>query len=55
MHLFETDEGDIWVCVTCGREREQEIISLKWEYIFDKDDPELRCKLCSRPDYEIDG
>ncbi len=54
MHLFETEEGDIWVCVHCGRQREQEIKDKKWEYIFDKDDPELRCKLCGGPDYEVE-
>ncbi len=21
MHLFETEEGDKWVCVTCGNEK----------------------------------
>lgn len=54
MHLFETEKGDIWVCVHCGRQREQEIKAKKWEYIFDKDDPELRCQLCGGPDYEIE-
>jgi hypothetical protein len=54
MHLFETEEGDIWVCITCGREREQEIRAKNWEYIFDKDDPVLRCKLCGKPDYEME-
>ena len=54
MHLFETEDGDIWVCVTCGREREEEIRAKSWEYIFDRDDPVLRCKLCGGPDYEIE-
>ncbi len=54
MHLFETEEGDIWVCIVCGREREEEIKAKNWEYIFDRDDPVLRCKLCGGPDYEVD-
>ncbi|MEA3467077.1 MAG: hypothetical protein U9R57_02505 [Thermodesulfobacteriota bacterium] len=54
MHLFETEEGDIWVCITCGREREEEIKAKNWEYIFDRDDPELRCKLCGGPDYDME-
>ena len=55
MHLFETEDGDIWVCIACGREREEEIKAKDWEYIFDRDDPELRCKLCGGPDYEVEG
>lgn len=54
MHLFETDDGDIWVCITCGQEREEEIRAKNWEYIFDKDDPVLRCKLCGGPDYDME-
>ncbi len=54
MHLFETEEGDKWVCVHCGREREQEIIDKKWEYIFDKEDPVLRCSLCGHGDFEYE-
>jgi len=55
MHLFETEDGDIWVCVNCGREREEEIRANKdWEYIFDRDDPTLRCKLCGGADYEVE-
>ena len=55
MHLFETEDGDVWVCVACGKEREAEIKSWNWEHIFDRDDPLLRCKLCGRPDYEYEG
>ena len=54
MHLFETEDGDIWVCVNCGREREAEIRAKDWEYIFDKDDPTLRCHLCKGPDFEVE-
>jgi len=54
MHLFETEDGDIWICVTCGREKEAEIRAKDWEYIFDRDDPTLRCHLCKGPDYEIE-
>lgn len=55
MHLFETEDGDIWVCVNCGRDHEEEIKNKDWEYIFDRDDPELRCKLCGGPDFEVEG
>jgi len=54
MHLFETEDGDIWICVTCGREKEAEIREKDWEYIFDRDDPTLRCHLCKGPDYEVE-
>ena len=56
MHMFETkDDGDIWICITCGREREEEIkANPDWEYIWDKDNPMLRCKLCGKPDYEVE-
>ncbi len=56
MHMFETkDDGDIWVCVACGKEREEEIrANPDWEYIWDKDNPMLRCKLCGKPDYEVE-
>jgi hypothetical protein len=52
MHLFETKEGDKWVCAIC-RNEQSEVIE-HWEWIFDKHDPELRCALCGHPDYEIE-
>jgi transcription initiation factor TFIIIB Brf1 subunit/transcription initiation factor TFIIB len=54
MHLFETEEGDKWVCVTCGMEQEEMIAEKKWEWIFDRHDQTLRCSLCGHPDYDID-
>lgn len=54
MHLFETDEGDKWVCITCGQEQAQLIEEKKWEYLFDKDSPMLRCSFCGQGDYEIE-
>lgn len=54
MHLFETKEGDKWVCMTCRSEQEDRIEQDQWEWIFDKYDPLLRCSICGHPDYEID-
>jgi rubredoxin len=54
MYLFETIDGDKWVCITCGREQVRMIEDEKWEYIFDKDDPTLRCSLCGQGDYEVE-
>lgn len=54
MHLFETKEGDKWVCITCGIEQESMIADKNWELIFDRHDQTLRCFLCGHPDFEID-
>jgi len=54
MHLFETEEGDKWVCITCGVEQEEMITAKKWEWIFDRNDQTIRCSLCGHPDYDID-
>ncbi len=54
MHLFETEEGDRWVCITCGQERAEIIEEKNWELLFDKDDPMLRCVFCGQGDYEIE-
>ena len=54
MHLFETKDGDIWVCITCGIEKEDMIKEKGWEYIFDNHDQTLRCSLCHQPDFEIE-
>ncbi len=54
MHLFETEEGDKWVCIACGQEERKAIEDKGWEYIFDRDDPELRCVLCGNGDFEYE-
>ncbi len=54
MHLYETEEGDKWVCIACGKEEAEMIENKKWEFIFDKDDPTLRCSLCKAPDFDYD-
>ncbi len=54
MHLYETEEGDKWVCITCGVEKESMIKVKKWEWIFDKGDQTLRCSLCNQPDYDFE-
>ena len=42
----------IWGCINCRRE--EEIRAKNWEYVFDKDDPVLRCKLFGGPDYDME-
>lgn len=54
MHLFETEEGDKWVCLTCGVEQEEMIVAKKWQWIFDRNDQTIRCALCGHPDYDFD-
>jgi len=54
MHLFETKDGDRWVCAYCRKEQRQMLESEEWEYIFDKDDPVLRCSICGHPDFEVE-
>lgn len=54
MHLFETEDGDKWVCITCGNEKNDMIEEKKWEFIFDKHDQTLRCSLCGHPDYDYE-
>ncbi|MCP3889671.1 MAG: hypothetical protein GY702_12470 [Desulfobulbaceae bacterium] len=54
MHLFETEEGDKWVCITCGEEKKDMIMEKKWEWIFDKHDMVLRCALCGHPDFDFE-
>jgi hypothetical protein len=54
MHLYETEEGDRWVCVNCAKERKEELEKLGWKYIFDRDDLELRCSICGKPDYDFE-
>ena len=33
MHLFETESGDKWVCVACGKEKVEEINENGWAEI----------------------
>ena len=54
MHLFETKEGDKWVCITCRPEQAERIELDQWEWIFEKHDQTLRCSICGHPDYEIE-
>ena len=54
MHLYETEEGDKWVCITCGIEEEAMIKKEEWKWIFDKGDQTLRCSLCNRSDYDFE-
>ncbi|WP_163340619.1 hypothetical protein [Desulfopila sp. IMCC35008] len=54
MHLFETEKGDKWICPFCVKEQEEKIKEYKWEYIFDSDDPVLRCFLCGKGEYDYE-
>jgi len=54
MHLYETEEGDKWVCVNCAKEQKEELEKQGWKYIFDRDDLELRCAICGKPDYDFE-
>ncbi len=54
MHLYETEEGDRWICINCAKEEEEMIKEKGWEWIFDRDDMTLRCALCGRPDFDYE-
>lgn len=54
MFLFETEEGDKWVCKFCCQEQEESIKEKKWEFIFNNDDPVLRCALCGQGEFDYE-
>jgi rubrerythrin len=54
MHLFETEDGDKWICINCGVEAEPMITEKGWEWIFDRNDQTLRCSLCGHSDYDFE-
>ena len=54
MHLFETEAGDRWVCITCAEEEAEMIQEKGWEWILAREDQVLRCFLCGHPDYDIE-
>ncbi len=54
MYLFETQEGDRWVCISCARDESENIKKDGWELVMEKDEPMLRCSLCKGPDYEME-
>jgi hypothetical protein len=54
MHLFETKDGDRWVCITCAEEKKETIQENGWEWILDREDQVLRCVLCGHPDYDFE-
>lgn len=54
MHMFETEKGDIWVCNYCADEKSDIIEKEEWEWIFEKEDPILRCSQCGHGDYDYD-
>lgn len=54
MHLYETKDGDIWICINCQTKETEMIEELNWEWIFEKDDATLRCALCKGPDFDFE-
>ena len=54
MHLFETEEGDKWVCVHCRIEEDEAITAKGWEWLFDRHDQTLSCALCGHGDEDTD-
>ncbi|MEE4166893.1 MAG: hypothetical protein V2I35_12895 [Desulfocapsaceae bacterium] len=54
MHLYETEKGDRWVCEYCAREEAEMIASKGWEYIFDRQEQDLICSMCGKPQFTPD-
>ncbi len=54
MHLYETEKGDRWVCEYCAREEAEMIASKGWEYIFDRQEQDLVCSICGKPQFTPD-
>jgi uncharacterized Zn finger protein len=54
MHLFETDAGDRWICITCAEEEAEMIQEKGWEWILSREDQVLRCTICGHPDYDFE-
>jgi len=51
MHLYESKKGDRWVCAYCAQDEEEMIKDEGWEYLFDRDEQDLRCSLCGEPEF----
>ena len=54
MHLYETTSGDRWVCEYCARDEAEMIKKEGWEYIFDREEQDLICSMCNKPQYTPD-
>ena len=54
MHLFESKDGDRWVCEYCAREEAEMIKNEGWEHIFDRDEQDLICSMCGNPQFTHD-
>ena len=54
MHLYETKIGDRWVCKYCAKDEKEMIEREGWEHIFDRDEQDLICHLCNKPEFSAD-
>jgi len=54
MHLYESKEGDRWVCRHCVLEEADMIKAENWEYIFERNEQDLICSLCGEPEFMPD-
>ena len=54
MQLFDTPNGDKWICEECKAEINEQVINEKWRMVFDRLDPMLRCAICGHSDIEIE-
>lgn len=54
MHLYETSSGDRWVCRYCAQQEAEMITRERWEYIFDRDEQDLICSVCHKPEFVPD-
>ena len=54
MQLWETKNGDKWLCAECKAEIEDQVVREGWRMVFDRLDPMLRCAICGHCDIEIE-
>lgn len=54
MELWETDEGDRWICVHCQKDIKQEPDKAGWRKVLERDDPELRCFQCGHGEFDFE-
>ena len=54
MQLWETDNGDKWLCADCLDELKDRSKKGSWRMVFDRLDPELRCAHCGLGDVDVE-
>jgi len=54
MQLWDTPNGDKWLCEECKAEIKEQISKEEWRMVFDRLDPMLRCAICGHCDIEIE-